>query len=135
MTCFFICNLLLFLLVYANSANSCQIHYYITPSLNVHCPGDPCLTLAQIAADSTGYLGNETNIYLSFLPGNHGLDKELYLSHTDNFSMTKDIEGNGTVFVQCGSHSGRFNISETTFAAIKDLYFIGCGGNRVSRVE
>ena len=55
--------------------------------------------------------------------------------HADNFSMTKNTESNGTVFVECGSQSGRFNISETTFAAIKGLHFNGCGGNIVSNVE
>ena len=86
MNCFVICDLLLvlFLLVYGDSANSSQAHYYITPSLSVHCPGDPCFTLAQLAANSTSYLGNEINISLSFLPGNHSLDGELSLSHADN---------------------------------------------------
>ena len=132
----FTTHLLLFLLVCADSAHS-QVHYYIrsSESLNVHCPGDPCLTLAQFAANSTSYLGYETNIYLSFLPGNHSLDRELHLSHADNFSMTKDIGGNGTVFVECGSQSGRFNISEITMATIMGLHFIGCGGNRVSQME
>ena len=127
-------HLLLFLLVYADSANS-QVHYYITPSLSVHCPGDPCLTLPQLAANSTSYLGNETNVSLSFLPGNHSLYGELSLSNADSFSITKVIEGNGIVFVECGNQSGRFSISETTFAMIKDLHFVGCGGNRVSQVE
>ena len=130
-------QLLLFLLVYADPVYS-QVHYYITPSLSVHCPtGDACLTLAQFAANSANHLSNETNISLSFLPGNHSLDVERSLLHADNFSRTKDIEseGNGTVFIECGSQSGRFNISETTFAMIKDLHFIGCGGNRVSQVE
>ena len=122
--------------MYANSAYS-QVHYYIILSLNVPCPQDPCLTLSQFAADSSSYLGNETNISLLFLPGNHSLNRELSLSHADNFSITKDIgsRGNGTVFVECGSQSGRFNISETTFASIKGLHFIGCGGNRVSQVD
>ena len=111
MSYFSICNLLLFLLVYADSANN-QVHYYITPSLSVDCPRDSCLTLAQLAANSTSYLGNETNISLSFLPGNHSLDGKLSLSHADNFSMTKVTGGNGTVFVECGSRSGRFNISD-----------------------
>ena len=101
-------HLLLFLLVYADSANSQQAHYYITPSLSVHCPGDPCLTLPQLAANSTSYLSNETNVSLTFLQGNHSLDGELSLSHADNFSMTNVIGGNGTVFVECGSQSGRF---------------------------
>ena len=127
-------HLLLFLLVYADSANS-QVHYYITPLLSVHCPGDPCLTLPQLAANSASYIGNETNISLFFLPGNHNLDGELSLSSAENFSITKVIGGNGTVFIECGSSSGRFNISETTFAMIKDLHFVGCGGNRVSQVK
>ena len=127
-------HMLLFLLVYADSANS-QVHYYITPSLSIHCPGDPCLTLPQLAANSTSYLGNETNISLTFLPGNHSLDGELSLSNADNLSMIKGIEGNGIVFVECGSQSGRFSISEITFATIKGLHFFGCGGNRVSQVE
>ena len=134
MKSFFICDLLLFLLVYADTTNS-QVYYHITPSLHVHCSGDHCLTLAQFTANSTSYLSNETNISLSFLPGNHSLDRELSLSHADIFSMTKDIEGNGTVFVECSSQSGKFNISETTLAVIKDLHFIGSGGNRVSQVE
>ena len=134
MSYFFTQYLLLFLLVYADSAYS-QVHYYITPSLNVSCPQDPCLTLSQFAADSNSYLGNETNISLSFLPGNHSLDRELSLSQADNFSMAKDIRGSGTVFVECDSQSGRFNISETTFATVQCLHFIGCGGNRVSQVE
>ena len=93
-------HLLLFLLVYADSLNS-QVHYYITPTLNVHCPGDPCLTLAQFAANfTTSHVGNETNIALFFLPGNHSLDRELSLSHAEKFSMTKDIGGNGTVFIK-----------------------------------
>ena len=129
-------HLLLFLLVYADSAaNSQQAHYYITPSLSVHCPGDPCLTLPQLAANSTSYLGNETNISLSFLPGNHSLDGELSLSNADNVSMIKGIEGNRIVFVECDNQSGRFSISEITFATIKDLHFVGCGSNRVSQVE
>ena len=137
--CFaFTTYLLLFLLVCADSAHS-QAHYHIRPSLSVHCPGDPCLTLAQFASDSTNYLGNETNISLSFLPGYHTLHRELSLSHAESFTMTVyDIGGSGSVFVECGRlspGSGRFNISETTFATIKGLYFIGCGGNRVSRVE
>ena len=134
MSYFFTQYLLLFLLVYADSAYS-QVHYYITPSLNVSCPQDPCLTLSQFAADSNSYLGNETNISLSFLPGNHSLDRELSLSQADNFSMANDIGGSGTVFVECDGQSGRFNISETTFATVQCLHFIGCGGNRVSQVE
>ena len=112
-------HLLLFLLVCADSANS-QVHYYITPSLSFHCPGDPCLTLPQFAADSTSHLGSVTNISLTFLPGSHSLGRELSISHAGNFSMTKDLESthNRIIFVECGNQLGRFNISETMFANI-----------------
>ena len=39
------------------------------------------------------------------------------------------------MFVECGSPSGRFNISEMISVTIKNLYFIGCVSNRVSQVE
>ena len=99
---------LVFLSVYADSACS-QVDCYITPSLiqSIHCPGDSCLTLAQFAANLTGYLSNRTNLSISFLSGNHSLDRELSLSHVTNFSMTKyrAIAGSGTVtvFVECDS--------------------------------
>ena len=130
------CNFLLFLLVYTYSANS-QVHYYITPSqkLGAHCLHDPCITLAKLAANPTSYLGNETNISLYFLQGNHSLDRELTLSQADSFSMIKDLNADGTVFVECDSQSGRFSINETMLVTIEGLHFIGCGGNKVSRVK
>ena len=115
-----------------------EVHYYITPSRNVPCLAhDPCLTLSQFADNSSSHVSNETNISLYFLPGNHSLDKEVFLLHLHSFLMTKTVQQNygNIVFIECGSQSGRFSISETIFASIKDLYFIGCGGNRVSQVE
>ena len=99
---------------------------YVNTSYNV-------LTLSQFTANSTSYLGNVTNISLSFQPGNHSLDRdrELSLSLVDNISMIKDIgfqnNDSETLFVECGSQSGRFKIIETTFARIHGLHFIGCG--------
>ena len=96
-----------------------------------------CLTLSQFAANSSSYLGNETDISLFLLPGNHSLDNELSLAHADNVSMTKDSQDNETVFVECASQSGRFSVRETTFVSIKSLHFIGCGalGNTFTHVD
>ena len=129
--------ILLLVVVYTDPTYSKSVQYYVRSSVNTsdHCPGNHCLTLAQFAANSTSYLGNETNISLSFLPGNHSLNGELSLSRADNLSMTTDIGSYGTVFIECDSQLGRFNISGTTFVTIKDLHFVGCGGNRVSQVE
>ena len=77
---------------------------------------------------------NETDISLLFLLGNHTLDRELFLAHRHNFSMSKYAKDNERVFVECISQLGRFNISEATSVSIKSLDFIGCGSNRVSQV-
>ena len=56
------------------------------------------------------------------------------MNHMHLVSMIEDIGGHGAAFVECGSQSGRFNITETTFAMIRDLHLIGCGGNRASQL-
>ena len=119
---------LVFFLVGAVSAQT-KVHY-ITPSPDIPCPKDPCLTLSQFAANSSKYSGQ---ISLIFLPGNHTLNRELVLSGADNFTM--ESQENETVTIECPSQYERFVIKETTFAAIKDIHFTGCGGNTVNRVK
>ena len=119
---------LVFLLVGAVSAQT-EVNY-ITPSPDIPCPEDPCLTLSQFAANSSNHTGH---ISLILLPGNHTLNRELILSGADNFSM--ESQENEIVKIVCQSQSGRFIVNETTFASIKGLHFIGCGGNTVTTVE
>ena len=128
-------SLLLFLLAYADFVYS-KVHY-IKPSdhesLNSPCPqnASSCFTLSQFAANSSH---NETHVFLLFLPGHHTLDQQLLLAHGHNFSMSKYTKDNETVFVECISRLGRFDISETISVSIKSINFIGCGSNRVSWV-
>ena len=104
--------------------------HYITPSPDIPCPKDPCITLSQFAANSSKYTGQ---ISLIFLPGNHTLNRELILSGASNFSI--ESQKNETVMIECMSPNERFVINETTFATIKGLHFIGCGGNTVTSVK
>ena len=120
---------LVFLLVGAVTAQS-KVHYYITPSPDIPCPNDPCLTLSQFAANSSNYTGQ---ISLIFLPGNYTLNRELILSGADNFSM--ESQDNETVMIECLSQFEKFIVNRTNFIAIKGLHFIGCGENTVSIVE
>ena len=123
--------LLVILLVYVEFTYT-TVHY-ITHLPDGPCPqNSACITLSQFAANSNH---NETDISLLFLPGNHTLDGELFLSQVNHLSMTKDGLDNETVFVECSSYSGRFHISETTSFSIMDLNFIGCGCNNVSQVK
>ena len=116
---------LVFLLVGAVSAQT-----YITPSPDIPCPEDPCITLSRFAANSSNHSGQ---VSLILLPGNHTLNRELVLSGAENFSM--ESQGNKTVMIICMSPNERFIVNETTFAAIKGVHFIGCGGNTVTSVE
>ena len=121
--------LLVFLLVCTDFTYS-QVHYYVRPSPNGPCPRNSfCLTLPQLAIS----IGNEINISLIFLPGNHTLDRELSLNHRDSCSLVA-AQLNETVYIECVNQSGRFVINDSTSILIKDLHFIGCGGNKVSHV-
>ena len=111
-----------------------EFHYHIVPSLNVSCTQDPCLTLSQFAAASRSK--NETDISLFLLPGNHSLDKELFVGHADNFSMINEAHNNeALIIVECTNSLARFKIIMTTFVSIKGLHFIGCGYNTLARVS
>ena len=124
--------LLLFLSVYADFTDS-KVHY-ITPSLDSPCPQNTpsCLTLSQFVAN---FSHNETDISLLFLPGNHTLDQELLLAHGRKFSISKYAKDNETIFIDCISQLGRFDIHNATSVSIKSLTFTGCGSNSVSQVK
>ena len=118
---------LLLLLVVANS----EIHYYITPSQNISCPQDPCLTLSQFAASD---LGNESNVLLSFLPGNHSLDRDIHMLQLRSIVMTKAEQNNeSVVFLDCSRHG--IIVNETAFTSITSLHFIECGCNTIVQVK
>ena len=126
--------LCLLTMVYADFTGSKV--YFITPSLDSPCHqnASSCLTLSQFAAN---FSHSETwaDISLLFLQGNHTLDQELFLAHGHNFSMTKySQDHDGIIFVKCTSQLRGFHISKVTSVSIKDLHFLGCGSNRVSKV-
>ena len=124
-----------FILLSAESAHS-DLQYFVTPSLEILCPRDLCTSLSQLAADFSNHTGNETDaISLIFLPGNHYLDREFTVHHSGYFSMEKESQTNDSVFIHCSSLYERFIINRTTFALIKGLHLVGCGGNTVTQVE
>ena len=129
-------QLLLILVVAKSEVSYHKEGYYITPSQNVPCPQDPCLTLSQFTA-SFFENDSEMNLSLFFLPGNHSLDREMFLWQLNSVLMTKAEQMNygNDVCIECSSQSGRFIIAETTFASITSLCFIGCGHNIVFQVE
>ena len=131
----FTCVLLGFSLVYADIMHRNTL-YYVTPVPTDPCPRDSsCLTITQLAVNSTNIYGDENNVSLYFLTGNHILDCQLSLTGGNHLSITKYTQRSGTVTIQCSRYSGRFVINNTASVSIKGLHFFGCGGNTVNRVK
>ena len=135
----FVQPLLTFLLVYINTicTEVSAIYIYIVPFPNDPCPDVYCQTLSQFAANSSRYHGNEVNVSVCFLPGNHSLDVELLVANIERFWMitAADSKDNEAVLVKCNNQSGKLDIRETTSASLNGLHFVGCVSNAVSRVQ
>ena len=58
---------------------------YVTPTTNISCPGEPCLTLSQYSHDQDTYFS--TNAELHFLPGVHQLNEQVTLKGRVDFTM------------------------------------------------
>ena len=85
------------ILVHAAAVDSSNVHY-ITPSPTTQCPGEFCLTLSTLAANSSEYI--DSNTTLVFLEGSHTLNSELVVSNI-NGSLMLSTNGSGTVTVIC----------------------------------
>lgn len=66
----------------------CKVHYYIKSSMDASCPQDPCVTIFQFSNHSSGYVCNEVNVSLYFLPGNHELDNDITVTNVNYFCIS-----------------------------------------------
>ena len=129
--------MIILVLLFASVTTSNANYYHILSSANDSdsCPQD-CLTLSQFTGNSSLYNGYNKNITLLFHPGNHSLAVELSIAAARNISMiAANVHGADTAFISCFNQSGRFHIRNSTFVWIKDLYFVGCGGNEIFQAE
>ena len=68
---------------------STQSTYYVTPTPDTACPGEPCHTLSQYVTEQ--YFENSTrNIRMEFLPGNHTLKKTIALANLTQLTLHGD---------------------------------------------
>ena len=101
-------------------------------------PKSAYFTLTQFAnklSQDLDRLNNDASISLCLQPGNHTLDKEIFVTHIKKFSMKrcKSSSTNVTVFVKC--ISGRLDFSNVSHVQIDGVHFIGCRSTTVRRVE
>ena len=107
--------------------------YYIKPLTHMSCLEESCLTLLQFAAYTDSYL--ETNVSLSFLPGNHSLNSDLHVNAVSRLSMyLNSTLSPATPTIVCEEQAS------ITFSSIDDVYigylkFVGCHGHQVTSVK
>ena len=104
---------------------------YITPSPIIQCPGELCLTLSALAANSSDFF--DSNTTLVFLEGNHTLDLDLVVSNISG-SLMLSTDGLGTAaIIRCSSEASLkfFHIYQLQ---VSGLEFIGCS-SKVEHVD
>ena len=80
------CQLLLYLLVVDALIWLCVANqYYVKPSENYTCPGQPCLTLSQYIRESDIYF--HSNVVFKFMPGSYYLNRSLDIVNVHNLSL------------------------------------------------
>ena len=119
-------SLLLLLLLTSCSAQST---YYITPTPDTPCPGEPCNTLSEYVADQ--YFNNlPANTTMEFLPGNHTLEQTIAVSNLTWLTLHGDSSSlpEMTSSIICTWQAG-FVFSDITELYVTALAFISCGHN------
>ena len=102
------------------------ITYYVTPSSNVLCPSECCLTLSQVAVLLQNE-SKESDISLTFLPGNHSLQTPLLVENGNSFRMEVMDNPSDDTIIEC-NHLKGFNLesNNVTDVHISGLQFVGC---------
>ena len=102
---------------------------YITPSPNVTCPGKPCLSLHQFAANVSWMNSNTT---LIFLPGIHRLNTDISVKGIRNLSMLSYPTLEGSQFdISCHQSAG-FKFDNINNLWMRGLTFFGCNNRALS---
>ena len=94
-------------------------------STNTSCPTQPCQTLSEYAQDPGQYF-NDSNLTLTFLPGNHTLDINLTITNINQ------LEIHGALLptrVICNPNVG-FTFSNIYRVSIDGLAFAACAARR-----
>lgn len=103
--------------------------YHVSPTLHYRdCPA-PCLTLDQLATNSSDLLGMNTTIML--LPGKHRLSMNLEVSNVTAFTMmSMNVAGQ----ILCGVLSS-LSFCNTQKVHITNIKFFGCGSSLLLNVN
>jgi len=99
-------------------------------SANTSCPTYPCQTLSEYTQDPGQYF-NDSNLTLTFLPGNHALDINLTIANIHQLKIHGAVLPTRAV---CDSHVG-FTFSNIYRVSIDGLDFVTCARSSVVQVS
>ena len=119
------------LAVIQTSLPSARAHntYYVKPTNDTQCPGEPCLTLSQYIQESGKYFISNTTML--FLPGEHELDSTFLVENVTSLAL----QGNTSSLpelpskIVCINRMGNFEFSLMEQLDIRALHFVSCGLN------
>ena len=106
-----------------------QSTYYVTPTTDTPCPGDPepCHTLSEYVAGQ--YFDNlPVNTTMEFLPGNHTLEQTISLTNLTWLTLHGDSSSlpEITARIAC-TWPARFVFTNITELHISAMAFVSCG--------
>ena len=115
-----------FLLLFVLPLCWAQSTYYVTPTLDTPCPGEPCHTLSEYVAQVGQYFTSNTTFV--FLSGNHTLEKSVSIDEQTSLSLTGDPSSSAQVTsrIVC-SQPASINFCNISNLVITSLAFISCG--------
>ena len=113
--------LLLVLVLLVSIISVCEsAEYFIRPTANTSCPGQPCLTVNQYMKNTGYYM--QSNTVLTFLPGKHVLKRPLQMKNVKNVTLKSRTDGSGMysqLVVKFCSENGSLNHCIYTQSAIE----------------
>ena len=113
--------------------------YYVTPSEDVQCPGEPCHTLSRYAANHTFY--SASNAVFRFLPGDHVMNDSGNVMSVDTFNLSwigdSIFTYHNSTFLDIPEPSSRivckdqvvFYFQNVTDLLVANLVFSNCTGS------
>ena len=108
--------------------------YYVKPTPDTKCPGNPCFTLSEYAQNASQYFNSSGTFH--FLPGNHTLDRDIpvYKVSSMSFLGEQDNASQLLSWVSC-TEPAFFNLTQVQDMKIHALGFRRCGtGTSLPRV-
>ena len=116
----------------AATAHSFNETFYIAPSFSLeqchNSPPESCFPLSNLSDHLN--LPRDTNLTLSFLPGEHSLAQRVAISHLSAVTFEadqRDTVSNGEVKINCIGHNvAGFNLESISTLTLRGLAFQGC---------